>query len=75
VRLSLTQAQGEKRLGEFIAQEEARGIGPIDRPEFDGAVARVIKERRLEDRTSRSSSGGNSTGTRTRRDSGQDASR
>jgi len=73
--MTLSDALRQNRLAEFIAQEEARGVGPIDRAEFDGAVARIIKAPQSKDRTSHSSSGGNSSGTRTRRDSDQDASR
>lgn len=74
MRLNLMLALGAGRLEEFIAQEEARGIGPIDRAEFDGAVDSLIKAPRLADQTSRSASGGNSTGKKTRRGSGPDAS-
>jgi hypothetical protein len=73
-RLSLSEAVVAGRLPDFIVQEEARGIGPIDRAEFDGAVSKLIKERQSGDRTSRSSSAGNSSGKRTRRDTDQDAS-
>jgi hypothetical protein len=72
--LPLAKARETNRMAEFVAQEEARGIGPIDRAEFDGAVAKVIKAQRSEDRTLRSASGGNSSGKRTRQDSGPDAS-
>jgi hypothetical protein len=75
MRITLSEAISGGRLPEFIAQEEARGIGPIDRAEFDGAVSKVLKERRSEDRTSHSASGGNSSEKRTRRGSGPDASR
>jgi hypothetical protein len=61
-------------LEEFINQEESRGIGPIDRAEFDCAVAKVIKAKRLEGRTSRSADGGNLNGTKTRRGTDQGAS-
>jgi hypothetical protein len=70
--LSLSRARRRGQLDSFIAQEEARGIGPIDRAEFDGAVAKVIKARRSEGRTSHSSSGDGSSGKRTRRDTDQD---
>ena len=73
--VSLQEAIKAGRLAEFIEQEEARGVGPIDRAEFDGAVAKIIKSQQSEDRTSRSASGENSSGTRTRRDIGRDASR
>jgi hypothetical protein len=72
--LPLAKALETNRISEFVAQEEARGIGPIDRADFDGAVERVIKAQRSEGRTSRSASGGNSSGKKTRRDTGQDAS-
>ena len=73
--LPLAKALETNRISEFVAQEEARGIGPIDRAEFDDAVAKVIKAQRSEDRTSHSASDGNSSGKRTRRGSGPDASR
>ena len=63
--LSLAEAVKTGRLPEFIAQEGANKDerrGPIDRAEFDGVVAKVIKEQRSKDRTSRSSSAGGSTG-------------
>jgi len=72
--LTLRQAIDTDRLQEFIAQEEARCMGPIDRAEFDAAAAKVIKAPRLEDQTSRSASAGNSSGKKTRLDSGQGAS-
>jgi hypothetical protein len=73
--LTLAEAIKANKLSEFSAQEEARGIGPIDRAEFDGAVSKLIKERQLGDQTSRSASVGNSSGKRTRRDTGPDALR
>jgi hypothetical protein len=73
--LPLVKALETNRISEFVAQEEARGIGPIERAEFDGAVAKVLKERRSADQTSRSASGGNSSETETHRGSGPDASR
>jgi hypothetical protein len=72
--VSLAAARRGDRLIDFIRQEEARGIGPIDRSELDGAVAQSVKEPRPEDQTSRSASAGNSSGKRTRRGSGPDAS-
>lgn len=74
MRLSLADAIRLDRLGDFIDQEELSGVGPIDRAEFDGAASRVIKAPRSEDQTSRSASGGNSIGKKTRRGSGQGAS-
>jgi hypothetical protein len=63
--ISLSQAVRDGRLAEFIAQEEARGIGPIDRADFDAAVAALVKAPRSKGRTSRSSSGDGSSGTET----------
>jgi len=64
--LGLTQALREGRLREFIAQEEARGVGPADLRDLDRALAAVITTPQSADRTSRSPSGGGSTGKRTR---------
>jgi hypothetical protein len=75
MRMTLSEAVSGGRLPEFIAQEEARGIGPIDRAEFDGVVSELIKERRSEDQTSRSASDGNSSGKKTLRGTYPDASR
>jgi hypothetical protein len=72
--LTLAEAIKDGRLDEFIAQQEGAGLGPIDRAEFDGAVSKIIKAQQPEDRTSHSASAGNSSGTRTRRDTDQDAS-
>jgi hypothetical protein len=72
--LPLAKALETNRISEFVAQEEARGIGPIDRADFEGAVNKVVKERPPKDRTSRSASGDGSTGKRTRLGSGPDAS-
>jgi hypothetical protein len=72
--MTLTDSVRLDKLQDFIAQEEARGIGPVDRAEFDGAASKVIKARQLEDRTSRSSSGENSSGTETPRDTDQGVS-
>ena len=72
-QLSLKEAIKTGKVEQFALQEEARGIGPIDRAEFDGAVAKVIKAPRSEGRTSRSASGGNSNETETRPDTDQGA--
>jgi hypothetical protein len=73
--ITLNEATKTGKIDDFISQEEARGVGPVDRAEFDGAVANVIKERRSVDQTLRSASAGNSSGKKTRRGSGPDASR
>jgi hypothetical protein len=72
--LDLLTARKTGRLQEFIAQEEARERGPIDREDFERLSGSLIKESPPEDRTSRSASAENSSGKRTRRDTGQDAS-
>ena len=38
-RLSLAEAIQTGRISHFSDQEQARGVGPIDRAEFDGAVS------------------------------------
>lgn len=73
--LTLAEAIKDGRLQEFIAQEEARGVGPIDRADFDALAAALVKAPQSEDRTSRSASGDSSNGKKTRRGSGPCASR
>jgi hypothetical protein len=63
--LTLSEAQRLGRIDEFIAQEEARGIGPIDRAAFDVLLGKAIKGPRSKDRTSRSASGGGLRGKKT----------
>jgi hypothetical protein len=64
--LSLSEAVKSKRLQEFIAQEEARGVGSIDRAEFDLLLAKAVKSPQSKDQTSRSPLPDDSTGKRTR---------
>jgi hypothetical protein len=60
--LTLSQAIKRGQLREFIAQEEARGIGPVDREELDKEIKRLATTPlKLSGRTSRSPSGGGST--------------
>ena len=73
--LTLSEAVKTGRLQEFIAQEEARGIGPIDRADLDRALAKVIKAPQSKDQTSHSPSSDGLTGKRTRRGSGPYTSR
>jgi len=73
--LTLAEALKTGRLQEFIAQEEARGVGPIDRAEFDALLKKSATAPQSKDRTSRSASAGNSTGKRIRRGNGPYASR
>ena len=67
--LTLSAAVKAGRLEEFAAQEEKRGVGPVDRNAFDALTATLVKAPQSEGRTSRSSSGGGSTGKRTRQGS------
>jgi hypothetical protein len=61
--LTLTEALKTGQLREFIAQEEARGIGPANRKQVDKAIKRLATTPlKPKDRTSRSSSGGGSNG-------------
>ena len=60
--LTLSTAIKTKRLQEFIAQEEARGVSPVDLKEFQDLAARLIKDTPQEDQTSRSPGRGGSSG-------------
>jgi hypothetical protein len=73
--LTLSEAVKTGRLQEFIAQEEARGVGPVDRAELDRALAKMVKAPRSEGQTSRSPSRDGSTGKRIRPSNGQHTSR
>lgn len=73
--LTLAEAVKVGRLSDFAAQEEARGVGPIDRAAFDALAAALIKAPQSEDQTSRSPSRDGSTGKRTRQGSGRRTSR
>lgn len=50
--LSLREAIESGRLQEFIAQEEARGVGPISEAEFNETASTVIKTPQSDDQTS-----------------------
>jgi hypothetical protein len=69
--ISLAEAVKTGRLDEFIAQEEARGIGSIERAQLDRTLAAMLKAPRSEDQTSRSPLSDGSTGKRTRRGNGR----
>jgi hypothetical protein len=61
--LTLAKALKTGRLREFIAQEEARGIGPADNKELDEAIRRLMfTPLKSKNRTSHSSSGDGSNG-------------
>ena len=73
--LTLAEAMKTGQLQEFIAQEEARGIGSIERSELDRALAKLIKAPRSEDQTSHSPSRDGSPEKRTPRGNGRRISR
>ena len=61
--LTLSEALKTGRLREFIAQEEARGIGPANRKDVDDAIKKLATTpTQSGDRTSRSTSRGGSRG-------------
>lgn len=65
--ITLSKAIKSGKLPEFIAQEEARGIGPADSKDFELAIKEFathgpIKPKQSKDRTSRSASRDGSRG-------------
>ena len=64
--ITLADAIKSGRLGDFVAQEEARSVGPALKIELDAALSRLIKAGKSADQTSRSPSSDGSTGTKTR---------
>lgn len=50
--VTLQQAISEGRLDEFIAQQEAHGVGPISEAEFNDAASKVIRTEQPDDQTS-----------------------
>jgi hypothetical protein len=60
--LTLAKALKTGRLREFVAQEEARGIGPASRKKLDATIKRLATTPlKSANRTSRSSSADGST--------------
>lgn len=59
--LSLRKARESGRLEDFIRQEEARGVAPVDEAELMAALEATIKSPRSAGQTSRSASRGGST--------------
>jgi hypothetical protein len=60
--LTLSEAIKSGKLNEFIAQQEARGVGPVDLKELDAEIKRLATTPlKSKDRTSRSPSGDGST--------------
>ena len=51
--LSFADAIKLGRLADFVAQEEARGVGSIDRAEFDRLLVKAVKASHSEDQTLR----------------------
>lgn len=64
--LALSVAQINGRLQEFIAQEEARGVGPANEADVITAIERLAKLPRSKDQTLHSPNAGGSTGKKTR---------
>ncbi len=60
--LSLSEALRTGRLSEFINQEEKRGIGPAELKKLEATIKRLATQPKSKDRTSRSASGGGSSG-------------
>ena len=48
--MNLAEAIKKGLLGMFAAQEETRGVGPIDRTEFDKLTTALVKAPQSEDR-------------------------
>jgi hypothetical protein len=67
--LTLSEATKTGQLQQFIDQEEARGIGPINRAKLDRCIQILIRAKQSKDQTSRSSCVDSSTGKRTRQGS------
>ena len=61
--LSLKDAIAQGRLGDFVNQAEAAGVGPANEADVEAALERLIRQPRSEDRTSRSPSDDGSSGT------------
>jgi hypothetical protein len=54
--ITLCEALESAQLQEFIAREEARGIGPVGRAEVDRTIAALVEAPNSEDQTSHSAS-------------------
>ncbi len=46
--LTLADALKSNRLAEFVAQEEARGVGPVDRKELDAVIKQLATTQLIE---------------------------
>lgn len=58
--ITLSAAIEKGRLRDFVAQQEAAGVAPVDAGEFDALLSKAIKQPRSEHQTSRSRRGGSS---------------
>lgn len=63
--ISLSKAQKTNRLDEFIAEQEAHGVGPIGRHEFSALIKQALKQPKSRGRTSDSRVRGGSSGKKT----------
>ena len=61
--ITLAEAIRTGWIEDFIRQEDARGVGPVDRRELEAKIAQLIKQPQSAGRTSGSRDGGGSTGT------------
>ena len=52
IGLSLKEALHTHRLEDFIIQEEANGVGPVQEADFDCLVVKVIRSGQSGDQTS-----------------------
>lgn len=50
--LTLSKAIKDGRLQDFVTQDEARGVGPIDLAKFEETATKLIKTERSDDQTS-----------------------
>ena len=73
--ITLREAMESGRLDAFAAQEEARGVGQVDKAELERTLAKVIKAPRSKGQTSHSPLRDGSTGKQTRRGNGRHISR
>lgn len=60
--LSLSDAMKTGRLSDFVAQEEERGVGPVNQTELEIAIKLMATSKPQEDQTSRSQQRGGSSG-------------
>jgi hypothetical protein len=60
--LTLSKAIKEKRLQEFIAQQESANVGPADAEKFEKVIDAAVKPHRLSGQTSGSRGRGGSGG-------------